>query len=95
MSEFTCPELVTCTSLASRVSEGELSSKKSTSALQSPPPVEGRAGVNSVEEKQETSSANEFTVVWDGDDDPLCPRSMSYIRKWIIVSIVSAGSLLV
>lgn len=38
---------------------------------------------------------NEFLVQWDGDNDPLNPRSLPLLRKWFIVSIVSAGSLLV
>ncbi|KAI5255249.1 MFS general substrate transporter [Aureobasidium subglaciale] len=37
----------------------------------------------------------EFEVTWDGDDDPMNPRSMPYARKWIIVIIVSASSLCV
>jgi hypothetical protein len=37
----------------------------------------------------------EFEVTWDGDDDPMNPRSMAYARKWIIVIIVSASSLCV
>lgn len=36
-----------------------------------------------------------FEISWDGDDDPLCPRSMSSGRKWIIVLIVGMGSLCV
>lgn len=37
----------------------------------------------------------EFEVAWDGDDDPMNPRSMAYARKWVIVLIVSASSLCV
>ena len=33
-----------------------------------------------------------FEVRFDGDSDPLNPRSFSKTRKWIIVAIVSAGS---
>ncbi|KAI1845438.1 hypothetical protein JX266_008533 [Neoarthrinium moseri] len=36
-----------------------------------------------------------FEVAWDGDDDPLCPRSMSLLHKWAIVMIVGLGSLCV
>lgn len=36
-----------------------------------------------------------ITVSWDGDKDPLCPRSMSTLRKWFIVSIACVGSLCV
>jgi hypothetical protein len=37
----------------------------------------------------------EFEVAWDGDDDPMNPRSMPYARKWIIIIILSASSLCV
>ncbi|KAI0137548.1 major facilitator superfamily domain-containing protein [Xylariales sp. AK1849] len=36
-----------------------------------------------------------FEVTWDSDSDPLCPRSMSLLHKWIIVLIVGMGSLCV
>jgi hypothetical protein len=32
-------------------------------------------------------------VEWDGDDDPLNPRSFSSFRKWLIIFIVSMGTL--
>lgn len=34
----------------------------------------------------------QFEVRFDGDSDPINPRSFSKIRKWTIVAIVSAGS---
>ena len=37
----------------------------------------------------------EFEVKWDGEDDPMNPRSMNRVRKWIIVVIVSTSSLCV
>lgn len=43
----------------------------------------------------EGAHEKEFEVTWDGDDDPMNPRSMAYARKWIIVIIVSASSLCV
>lgn len=93
MSEFTCPELVACTSIKSRIAEREQTRKKSTAL---PVPISNEdARVNPDEEKHGSLLPNEFTVEWDGDEDPLCPRSMSYFRKWVIVSIVSMGSLLV
>lgn len=36
-----------------------------------------------------------FEVAWDSDNDPLCPRSMSPLHKWVIVFIVGMGSLCV
>ncbi|KAG9949779.1 hypothetical protein KCU85_g3966, partial [Aureobasidium melanogenum] len=46
-------------------------------------------------EGDEGAHDKEFEVTWDGDDDPMNPRSMAYARKWIIVVIVSASSLCV
>jgi len=46
----------------------------------------------------ETAQAEKdpFEVRWDGgDSDPLCPRSMTMARKWLVVLIVSASSLCV
>ncbi|MCJ1395277.1 hypothetical protein MMC18_008161 [Xylographa bjoerkii] len=40
-------------------------------------------------------SEKNFEVGWDGDDDPMNPRSMSTGRKWLIVLIVSSSSLCV
>jgi hypothetical protein len=37
----------------------------------------------------------QFEVTWDGDDDPMNPRSMPFARKWIIIIILSASSLCV
>ncbi|OTB04371.1 hypothetical protein M426DRAFT_58765 [Hypoxylon sp. CI-4A] len=34
-----------------------------------------------------------FEVAWDGDDDPLCPRSMPIVRKWLVVITVGLGSI--
>lgn len=42
-----------------------------------------------------TTDCESFEVAWDGDKDPLCPRSMSTLRKWMIVSIACMGSLCV
>lgn len=36
-----------------------------------------------------------FEVSFDGDDDPMCPRSMSLVRKWLLVVVVGLGSLCV
>lgn len=57
-----------------------------------------------VEDEQRDENAAEagqpekdpYEVGWeDGDNDPLCPRSFSKARKWLIVAIVAAGSLTV
>jgi hypothetical protein len=36
-----------------------------------------------------------YLVTWDGDADPENPRSMSNLRRWLIVLICSASSLCV
>lgn len=36
-----------------------------------------------------------YLVAWDGDADPLNPRSMSKLRRWVIVLICSTSSLCV
>ncbi|RYP88218.1 hypothetical protein DL769_000316 [Monosporascus sp. CRB-8-3] len=33
-----------------------------------------------------------FEVAWDGDDDPMCPRSLPLFRKWAMVVIIGMGS---
>ncbi|KAH8677260.1 major facilitator superfamily domain-containing protein [Xylariales sp. PMI_506] len=44
---------------------------------------------------QRAEEKDPFEVTWDGDNDPLCPRTMSSLRKWVLVVIVSMGSLCV
>lgn len=39
-----------------------------------------------------SAEAEEFTVSWDGPNDTWNPRNMSLGRKWLIVLIVSMGS---
>lgn len=39
--------------------------------------------------------ADPFLVTWDGDSDPMNPRSMTKLRRWTIVLIVAASSLCV
>ncbi|KAJ8121647.1 hypothetical protein O1611_g10047 [Lasiodiplodia mahajangana] len=50
------------------------------------------------DEKEEMRHAHgdaPFEVLFDGDDDPMCPRNMSIARKWLLVIIVGLGSLCV
>lgn len=37
----------------------------------------------------------QFEVTWDGDDDPMNPRSMPKLQRWLIVLVVSASSVCV
>ncbi|KAF2124243.1 MFS general substrate transporter [Dothidotthia symphoricarpi CBS 119687] len=46
------------------------------------------------EEKQREADQS-FLVEWDGDDDPLDPRTFSAAKKWSYVAVVAMGSLLV
>lgn len=34
----------------------------------------------------------DFTVTWDGEDDPKSPRSLTKARKWLIVMIIATSS---
>ncbi|KAI0884794.1 putative bicyclomycin resistance protein [Annulohypoxylon maeteangense] len=36
-----------------------------------------------------------FEVTWESETDPLCPKSMSIVRKWLVVITVGMGSLCV
>ncbi|KAF2654803.1 MFS general substrate transporter [Lophiostoma macrostomum CBS 122681] len=43
----------------------------------------------------DTANGESYLVTWDGDSDPMNPRSMSKLRRWSIVLIVAASSLCV
>jgi hypothetical protein len=46
--------------------------------------------------EREESAEQAFEVQWEGGDaDPLNPRRMSRLRKWLIVLVISASSLCV
>lgn len=47
------------------------------------------------DEKNVPEAPQSFLVDWNGDKDPLNPRSFSPCRKWFYVAVVSQGSLLV
>jgi hypothetical protein len=48
-----------------------------------------------IEEPQETREEKEFEVRWDGESDPMNPRTMKLWNKWLIVIIVACCSLCV
>ena len=52
--------------------------------------INDEESVKDVEKGQDTNK--QFQVHFDGDSDPMDPRSFSKTRKWMIVCIVSAGS---
>jgi len=48
-----------------------------------------------LQEGPDAYSDKEYEVTWDGDDDPMNPRSRRKARKWMICLILSASSLCV
>lgn len=44
---------------------------------------------------QADPSPESYKVDWDGENDPMSPRSLSAARKWMNVTVVAVGSLLV
>ncbi|KAI1146709.1 MFS general substrate transporter [Nemania diffusa] len=53
-------------------------------------------GCADLSDKDESGDVDHsFEVSFDGDDDPMCPRSMSLARKWLLVILVGLGSLCV
>lgn len=51
--------------------------------------------VDPQEQDQAHDPEKEFEVQWDGDNDPMNPRSMGKPRKWLIVLVLSTSSLCV
>jgi hypothetical protein len=49
--------------------------------------------LSDIEKHQDPSE--QYLVDWDGDNDPLDPRTFSAARKWFYVAVVAMGSLLV
>ena len=45
--------------------------------------------------EQDGDPEKQFEVQWDGDNDPMNPRSRSKPRKWLVVLLVSTSSLCV
>ena len=77
-------------------------SSRDSNLRQDIPPLgasEEEKGLESRDSSDATRTSEEidqFEVDWDGgDDDPLCPRSMSLPRKWMMVFITCIGSLCV
>ncbi|KAI3341705.1 major facilitator superfamily domain-containing protein [Ustulina deusta] len=52
-------------------------------------------GCADLSDKDDDGDGDPFEVSFDGDDDPMCPRSMNLARKWLLVCIVGLGSLCV
>lgn len=43
-------------------------------------------------EGRSTTEEDYIEVKFDGNNDRMCPRSMSRLRKWMLVAIVCAGT---
>ncbi|KAI3317639.1 MFS general substrate transporter [Xylariaceae sp. AK1471] len=52
-------------------------------------------GCADLQDKHENDQGDPFEVSFDGDDDPMCPRSMSAVHRWLLVCFVGLGSLCV
>lgn len=51
------------------------------------------AGASIADEALPVAEKDPFEVTWDGGDaDPLCPRSINILRKWLIVGITCLGA---
>jgi hypothetical protein len=48
-----------------------------------------------VEEDEELREQKRWEVSWDGENDPMSPRSMGKARKWAIVLIMASSALCV
>lgn len=55
----------------------------------------GASGANGEIPEADVDSQKKFEVTWDGDDDPMSPKSMSLARKWVIVLVMASSSLCV
>ncbi|KAI1411776.1 putative bicyclomycin resistance protein [Hypoxylon sp. FL1857] len=56
---------------------------------------EGDATDDTLTSSHPQAEKDPFEVSWDGDDDPLNPRRISNVRKWLMVITVGMGSLCV
>lgn len=53
------------------------------------PQKDEEAAVTNDDDEEER---RKFEVRWEGKDDPMDPKNMSKVKKWVVVYIVSAGS---
>ncbi|KAI0537053.1 major facilitator superfamily domain-containing protein [Xylaria digitata] len=58
-------------------------------------PTRSQNGHGCADLSDKDDNEDPFEVSFDGDDDPMCPRSMSLARKWFLVCLVGLGSLCV
>jgi hypothetical protein len=72
-----------------------MSSTTETPELQARPDEEKQQSQSPNRSSGPDNPDNHFLVQWDDGHDPLNPRSFRPAFKWLIVTIVSVGSLLV
>ncbi|KAI1348594.1 major facilitator superfamily domain-containing protein [Xylaria sp. FL0043] len=58
-------------------------------------PVRSQNGHGCADFPSKERNGDPFEVSFVGDDDPMCPRSMSLAHKWFLVCLVGLGSLCV
>ncbi|KAI1278681.1 major facilitator superfamily domain-containing protein [Xylaria sp. FL0933] len=58
-------------------------------------PVRSQNGHGCADLPSKEGNGDPFEVSFDGDGDPMCPRSMSLAHKWFLVCLVGLGSLCV
>ncbi|KAI8624621.1 MFS general substrate transporter [Xylariaceae sp. FL1651] len=78
----------------------ESRSQSDTTVELSPARSQNGHGCSDLPDKHENDESRNqkedpFEVSFDGDNDPMCPRSMNLARKWLLVIIVGLGSLCV
>lgn len=85
----------------SQTREHPLSRPHTLNAIQSHRSYGGEDGYSchqgepSLEAGYQTDEEKRFEVKWDGDDDSMSPRSMTFARKWLVVLILAASALCV
>ena len=54
--------------------------------------VDDEGATHRLEHDADLDQESQFTVKWDDENDPMNPRSMSLLRRWVIVTVISMGS---
>lgn len=95
----TVPETQTDADQANTPRNLDGAEKQTSSGHDSPdldrPQQQSNGGVDEEKQLPEEEADKQYEVKWDGDDDPMNPRSMRFARKWLVVLLLSASSLCV
>lgn len=57
--------------------------------------MEKPRNLNDAEKQEPQQPSESFLVEWDGDKDPLDPRTWAPARKWFYICLVATGSMMV